>query len=120
MSQETELRIGDITFDVLSPRLMAQFWAAALGYEIQEVTDDFAVVFDPAGRSPRCCFRKVGAPKTGKNRVHLDLYALDMDAEVNRLLALGAQSLGRREEEGVVWTVMLDVEGNEFCVQPPQ
>ncbi|BCM89303.1 hypothetical protein IAD21_01148 [Abditibacteriota bacterium] len=119
MSPEQTIRIGDITFDVLSPRLMAQFWAAALRYEVQEVTEEFASVIDPTGRSPRCCFQKVEAPKIGKNRVHLDLYASDMDAEVTRLIALRAQSLGHREDEGVIWTVMLDIEGNEFCVQPP-
>ena len=99
---------------------MAEFWAAALRYDIQEITDDFAAIVHPAGESPRCCFQKVPTAKVGKNRVHLDLYAADMEAEVERLVALGAQKMRVGNEDGVVWTVMLDVENNEFCVQPPQ
>jgi hypothetical protein len=43
-----------------------------------------------------------------------------MDNEVRRLVALGAQEVRRGADGEVVWTVMRDVEGNEFCVQPPQ
>lgn len=115
-----EIYIGDITFDVCDPQVMAEFWAAALHYDIQEITDDFSAVIDPTGQRPRCCFQKVPTPKIGKNRVHLDLHTADMEAEVKRLETLGARKLRVGREEGVVWTVMLDVEGNEFCVQPPQ
>ena len=114
------MRIGDITFDVLNPRRMAQFWAAVLGYEVLEVTEELAIIADAEKRSPRCCFQKVDTPKMGKNRVHLDLYAEGMKADVERITGLGAQKVVEREDGGVVWTVMLDVEGNEFCVQPPQ
>lgn len=119
-TDDLEIRIGDITFDVLSPKVMAEFWAAALHYEIQEISDDFSAVVDPKGKQPRCCFQKVLTPKTGKNRIHLDLHTENMKADVDRLEALGAQKLHVAEENGVVWTVMLDVEHNEFCVQPPQ
>ncbi|RYX81705.1 VOC family protein [bacterium] len=115
----SEIRIGDITFDTLSTQLMAEFWAAVLGFESQVVTAEFASIIDPAGRGPRCCFQKVDTPKLGKNRVHLDLHTCDMEGEVARIVALGATLVARREDEGVVWTVMLDIEGNEFCVQPP-
>ena len=111
--------IGDITFDVAHPRVMAEFWAAALHYEIQEVTTTWAAVVDPRGLRPRCCFQHVSTPRAGKNRVHLDLYTPGMEAEVERLEKLGAKRLKSGEEDGVRWTVMLDPEGNEFCVQPP-
>ena len=114
-----EIYIGDITFDVANPKVMAEFWAAALHYDIQEITDTFAAIVDPKGQRPRCCFQKVSTPKVGKNRVHLDLYAADMDVEVKRLIALGARKVQVGNEDNVMWTVMRDVEGNEFCVQPP-
>ena len=117
--QAAAIYIGDITFDVLNPSSMARFWAAALHYKIQEISPDFAAIIHPHGQNPRCCFQKVTTTKDSKNRLHLDLYALDMDAEVRRLIGLGAQKVATREEEGVIWTVMLDIEGNEFCVQPP-
>ena len=115
-----EIYIGDITFDVASPKVMAEFWAAALHYDIQEITDDFSAVIDSTGKHPRCCFQKVTTPKVGKNRIHLDLFTSNMEAEVARLERLGAQKLRTGDEDGVVWTVMIDVENNEFCVQPPQ
>jgi hypothetical protein len=61
-------------------------------------------------------------PKTVKNRVHLDLTteAADRDAEIERLLALGARraDVGQTGEES--WTVLADPEGNEFCVIRPK
>ena len=114
-----ETYIGDITFDVANPRVMAEFWAEALHYDIQEITATVATIVDPNGLRPRCCFQKVATPKVGKNRIHLDLYVADMEAEVKRLIDLGARKLRIGHEDNVVWTVMLDVEGNEFCVQPP-
>ena len=66
-------------------------------------------------------------PKTVKNRVHLDLHAgggpsvpldeqrANVRAAVARLEALGASFVEEREEMGVVWAVMADPEGNEFC-----
>jgi len=55
-----------------------------------------------------------------KNRVHLDLHVANMEAEVNRLLALGGKRIGMGEDDdGDIWTVMADPEGNEFCVAYP-
>ena len=42
-----------------------------------------------------------------------------VDDEVIRLEAMGATLRNWAEEEGTVWAVMLDPEGNEFCVMPP-
>ena len=63
-------------------------------------------------------FVRVPEEKAVKNRVHLDLGADDREAEVQRLLALGA----RRVADHGSWTVMQDPEGNEFCVvqAPPE
>ena len=60
------------------------------------------------------------------NRVHIDINAVDMDAEVRRLTALGARVLRRLDQTTgpyhELWTIMSDPEGNEFCVQhaPPR
>jgi predicted enzyme related to lactoylglutathione lyase len=52
--------------------------------------------------------------KTAKNRVHFDLRAADIEAEVDRLTKLGASVLRRTDDDLVV---MQDPEGNEFCVE---
>lgn len=96
-----------------------------------ELTDDdmggFATIMDPAEEGPRILFLRVPEPKTAKNRMHLDINISDpttepqerrelVDVEVERLVALGATKVASFDEAKGVWTVMLDPEGNEFCV----
>ncbi|MFI8961499.1 VOC family protein [Streptomyces sp. NPDC053493] len=77
--------------------------------------------YDPdtdTGLGHRILFQRVPEPKTGKNRLHLDLHPEPgtRDAEVARLEGLGAKVLHEVAEPGGSWTVMADPEGNEFCV----
>ena len=62
--------------------------------------------------------RIVSAPgcRRDKNRVHLDFHAADREAEIARLVGLGATRHDTRHEFGIEWTVLTDPEGNEFCV----
>ncbi len=89
-----------------------------------------SAVVDPDGAGPRVYFQRVPETKVVKNRVHLDLnvgggHAAELDerrrrvdAEVERLLALGATIFRPGSvENGEYWVVMQDPEGNEFCVQ---
>jgi hypothetical protein len=94
----------------------------------QERWNDANAVVDPDGRGPRIFFQRVPEAKTVKNRVHLDLNVTggpaapleerrgQVDAEVERLLGLGASRLRVVEEQGGYWAVMQDPEGDEFCV----
>jgi len=50
------------------------------------------------------------------DRVHVDLAAKEPTAEIDRLVSLGAAVVESREGNGTSWTVMLDPEGNEFCI----
>jgi hypothetical protein len=106
-------------------------WEAALaswGVPESEWNSASAIV-DPDGGGPRIYFQRVPESKAGKkNRLHLDLGYSDGPsssvaerrpverAAVERLVALGATEVGEVEEMGGVWVVMLDPEGNEFCV----
>jgi Glyoxalase-like domain len=65
---------------------------------------------------PRINFMKVPEGKTTKNRMHIDWHAPDREAEVARLIALGATRLWDIKNENFEWTTMADVEGNEFCI----
>jgi len=84
---------------------------------------------DPDGRGPRVFFQRVPEPKTAKNRVHLDVRAAPgltgeermaaLEAESDRLVALGATQLRRHEPAPPMsagFLVMADPEGNEFCL----
>ncbi len=111
------LRIHSITFDCAVPERLARFWAAALGYEVGAADVEEASVVQADGAGPRLLFIRVPEGKAVKNRVHLDLTPAEgMEAEVDRLMGLGARRVRVVEEEGV-WTVMQDPEGNEFCVE---
>ena len=101
---------------------LARFWTQALRWKILSERER-EIVIGPDENSPvGLCFMPVTGPKTVKNRVHLDLTteAADRDAEIARLLALGARrvDVGQTGEES--WTVLADPEGNEFCVIRPK
>ena len=114
-------QLDKVTFDCVNPGPLADFWARSLGWEVDDVDDEGAII-SPTGTSDETpwqgvYFQKVPEGKVVKNRVHLDLRPLDsMSAEVARSVALGATVQGRVDEEGSFWTVMLDPEGNEFCI----
>jgi len=111
------LSVDSLTFDCRDPRAVAPFWAEVLGYEVVELDDEWADMGDPTGEGWRILFLVVPEGKSVKNRLHLDLRpATSMAEETARVTALGARELRYVAEEGSFWTVMLDPEGNEFCI----
>ena len=86
------------------------------GYRIEEAQPWLAILTGDGSVGPRFMFIKVPEPKTAKNRVHLDLGTTELDAEVRRVLDLGATLVGHRDEYGIRWSTFTDPEGNEFCV----
>ena len=138
-----------VTFDCADPRALAPFWAEVLGYQVQAPPGDFAswdealaemgvpeerrndasALVDPAGNGPRVFFQRVPEGKQAKNRVHLDVRAAPglegdermaaLEAECDRLVALGARRLSRFEPDPPLsggFIVMADLEDNEFCL----
>ncbi len=106
------------------PRLLAAFWAEALGWIIS-IDDDQESVVEPQPGSREDCvvpdllFIRVAEPRHGQNRLHLDLRPEDQAAEVARLEGLGAARADVGQGDEVSWQVMADPEGNEFCVLAP-
>jgi hypothetical protein len=107
--------VKSVTFDCADALLVARFWAAALGGEVDEdSTPEKAYVEAPGWGGPNLWFQRVPEPRTAKNRMHFDLRAPgSVRDEVDRLAALGATVA----HEGAELTVMQDPEGNEFCVE---
>jgi hypothetical protein len=104
-----------VTFDCADALVLAEFWAAALGTDVDEdATPELAYVEAAGWGGPNMWFAKVPESKAAKNRMHLDLRApVTMAEEVRRLRALGATVVERHEGH----TVMNDPEGNVFCVE---
>ena len=111
-----------ITVDCKDPQTLATFWSQLTGYEVTTAFEGFAELRGDGSVGPRFMFMQVEEPKSAKNRMHIDLDAPDLDAEVERVLGLGATLVGRYEEYGITWATFHDPEGNEFCigVHPPQ
>ncbi|HEX3793967.1 MAG TPA: VOC family protein [Acidimicrobiales bacterium] len=109
--------ISNVTFDSADPRTHAAFWSAVTGYEPIEERDEFVALQAPDKRGVRrILFLQVPEPKTAKSRMHVDLATRNPEAEIERLVGLGATKVEYREGNGTSWTVMLDPEGNEFCI----
>ena len=95
----------------------------------EEEWDNASPIVDPEGKGPRIYFQQMDTPNLGKNRLHIDINASDglsvplaerkeqVNSEVERLLHLGARKQQELSEMEEYCVVMLDPEGNEFCVQ---
>lgn len=110
------MTLGMITIDTTDPEPLAQWWAAQTGGSITETNDGWFVVVRGGGLPIRLAFQKVDEVTPGKNKVHLDLGAPDLDAEVDRLVAAGATLVERRGEPSFRWVTLADPQGNLFDV----
>ncbi|MEE6175151.1 VOC family protein [Mycobacterium sp. 050134] len=110
------LGLDMVTFDCHDPATLGGWWAAQFGGTAHELlAGEFTTVTLPDG--VRLGFQKVPEPTPGKNRVHLDFGAADVDGEVARLVAAGAGETGRHTfGDKMRWVVLADPEGNVFCV----
>ncbi|HEY6474371.1 MAG TPA: VOC family protein [Acidimicrobiales bacterium] len=101
--------------DARDPTTLGSWWREALGWVVVNDDPDEFEIRPAADRLPGLLFVPVPGQKTSKNRLHLDFRPDDRDAEVDRLLALGATraDIGQGEQ---TWTVLQDPEGNEFCI----
>jgi catechol 2,3-dioxygenase-like lactoylglutathione lyase family enzyme len=112
-----QVKIGSIVIDCNDFESMFAFWQEALRYVPREpADDDWVVLKDPDGRGVNVSLQQVPEKRSGKNRLHLDLYTHDQAAEVERLLALGAARHQRTPDPGEDFVVLEDPEGNLFCV----
>jgi predicted enzyme related to lactoylglutathione lyase len=118
------LRIQAVCIDCHDPSRIATFWESALGWRRTYDQADEIVLEPPAGSAedgvvPDLLFLRVPEDKTIKNRFHFDLRPEDQQAEVSRLLELGARQVSVGQTSDVSWIVLADPDGNEFCVLRP-
>ena len=117
------LTIGTTVLTVEDIDRAGDFWRAALGYVNRSEPSDDWVILDPPekgawdGAGTSIALSVTGYPQHYPPRLHLDLYADDQAAEIQRLLGLGAREVdwdGYPEDADYV--VLEDTEGNRFCV----
>jgi predicted enzyme related to lactoylglutathione lyase len=110
--------INNLTVDCHDPKRLAEFWTAALGWQVVEESEEGVMIAPFAERQLGVFpvyFQENPDDKIVKNRWHFDLAPLDQSAEVARLESLGARHADIGQGD-VAWVVMADIEGNEFCV----
>jgi hypothetical protein len=109
-------RLIRVVCDALDVQAQARFWAAALGWPVDERPLGDSARVGPRNGDPHLLFVSSDEPKTAKNRLHLDLAGRPDQAEkVDRLIGLGAAQADIGQGQ-VPWQVLADPEGNEFCV----
>ncbi len=111
--------IGALSCD--GSQRVGYFWSEALGWPLVWDQDEETAIRSPHGGPKISWGGPPVRPKTGKNRLHLDLSPSadgDQQAEVDRLLSLGATRIDLGQGE-VVGVVLADPDGNEFCVLTP-
>ncbi len=119
--------VACLAFDCSDALTVARFWSAAIDRPLDAgATSEFASIGFAGRRTrqgwaavermeePTWLFARVPEPKVAKNRMHLDVIAADVEAEIARLVGLGASRVADRDEYGYRWTLMTDPEGNEF------
>ena len=115
-------RISELVLGCRDPELLARFWCEVLDFVVLDREDDGTLEIGPregcGGAQPTIILSARDEPEAGKSRLHLDVNATDrdQDAELERLLALGARpaDIGQTGEEE--WHVLVDPEDNEFCL----
>ena len=134
-----------VVIDSSAPHDLAGWWAEAIGWQVEPQDEAFirrmieagaaseedtirhrgalvwregAAITSPDPGRPRVLFQQVPEAKTVKNRLHLDVRVGPdrREAEVSRLLELGATELWRGSQGPHEWATLADPEGNEFCV----
>lgn len=115
------MRIGSIVIKCRKFDRMLAFWQEALHYVPKApAKDGWVILRDPEGRGPNVSLDKVlDEERLGSTRwprLHLDLYTDNQEAEVNRLLEIGATRHLQTYDPEDDFIVLEDPDGNLFCV----
>ncbi|AVT33200.1 MULTISPECIES: VOC family protein [unclassified Plantactinospora] len=106
----------NLVVDAADPARLARWWAEALGYQIVAELPDEVEIRRTPDTLPGLIFVPVPEGKETKNRLHIDLRPTDQEAEVERLVDMGARHVDVGQSADDTWIVLADPEGNEFCV----
>lgn len=116
------MMFGLVTIDTLDPERLGGWWREQLDATVVFTEPGEIVMISSEAAGVTLGFHRVPDPTPGKNRIHLDFEATDRQAEVDRLVAAGATVVNTVEWPGadgmtpMVWTVLADPDGNQFCV----
>lgn len=109
------LEIGAVVWGVQDVNRAVAFWSRALNYKLKyPASDDWAILIPRSGTGIQLSINKISSSKA--KRHHIDLFTDNQEAEVKRLLALGAARKEWIYPDGADYVVLQDPDGNPFCV----
>ncbi|MFD9484390.1 VOC family protein [Streptomyces sp. NPDC059991] len=114
-------RISELVLDCRDPEVLARFWCEVLDFIVLD-RNEGDIEIGPregfGGPQPTLVLSRSDEPKNGKLRLHIDVNATDrdQDAELERLLAAGAERVDIGQTGAESWHILADPEGNEFCL----
>jgi 4a-hydroxytetrahydrobiopterin dehydratase len=111
-AEPAALQHVDLAIDALVRADVMPFWRAVLGYRDEGDED----LVDPRGRGPSVWFQQMDAPRTERNRIHLDIAVPHDQAEARVAAALAAGGRLVSDAHAPSWWVLADAEGNEACI----
>ncbi|MDL4773047.1 VOC family protein [Actinomadura xylanilytica] len=118
-------RISELVLNCRDPEVLARFWCEVLDFVVLDREEDCIEIGSRegfGGPQPTIILSRTDEPKNGNLPLHIDVNATDrdQDAELERLLTIGARpaDVGQTGEEP--WHVLADPEGNEFCLLKPR
>ncbi len=107
----------EVAIDALDIPRVRPFWKAVLAYEDEPDDDEStAALLDPARQGPAVWFQQMDAPRSQRNRIHLDLTVPHDEAEGRIAGALAAGGTLVSDAHARAFWVLADAEGNEVCV----
>lgn len=111
------LALNHIVVDCEDAGRLAEFWSGVLRRPVQAGADaDVAFIAEGGPGEQGWLFFRVPEKKTAKNRMHVDFLSDDREAEVLRLIELGATRVDDHDQWDTRWSVLQDPDGNEFCI----
>lgn len=105
------VQIGSVVLQVTDIDRAAIFWRSALGYVFRE-SDNPGALVPESGQGPALLLDET-------DRTHLDLHVTSeeaYDAEIERLISIGAKRVAWVYPDGANFVVLADTEGNLFCI----
>jgi catechol 2,3-dioxygenase-like lactoylglutathione lyase family enzyme len=115
-------RISQLVLKCRDLEVLARFWCEVLDFTELDRQEDVYVEIGPregfGGPQPTIFLIRNDEPKNERARLHIDVNPTDrdQDAELERLLAAGAELIDIGQPAEASWHVLADPEGNEFCL----
>ncbi|HEY3338674.1 MAG TPA: VOC family protein [Propionicimonas sp.] len=115
VADTTRIRDFQLGIDALDVAAVRAFWRVALGY-VEDPRPDLTDLYDPRRLNPPVFFQQLDEPRPQRNRIHVDLFVPDDQAEARVAAAVAAGGTVVFDAYAPDWWTVADPEGNELDI----